>query len=230
MAKIDYYETLGLGNNASRSEIKNAYRKLAMQYHPDRNHGDEEWAHEKFKDINEAFSVLGNPEKKRQYDHFGAIGNIGDIFYNKAPPTKFEDLMNDFGESELGFDFLDDIFDDNFKGRGLTSHKFRRGFGGSRGSRYETPGGIDFEDLFEQIINPKVSSVNYEIVLSKEQASKGMEKELARNGKRLKIKIPAGVKTGSRIRLRNALKTTDGQFGNIIINIQVSELGMSDRM
>ena len=228
MAKIDYYETLGLGNNASRSEIKNAYRKLAMKYHPDQNHGNEEWAHEKFKDINEAFSVLGNPEKKRQYDHFGVTGNIGDIFCNQAPPTTFEDLMSDFEESDVGFDFLDDISDDNF-GRGFGSYKYRRGFGGSRGSRYETQRGIDFEDLFEQIINPKESSVNYEIVLSKEQASKGMEKELVRNGKRLKIKIPAGVKTGSRIRLRNALKTTDGQFGNIIIIIQVSELGMSDR-
>jgi len=66
-----------------------------------------------------------------------------------------------------------------------------------------------------------VSSVNYDIVLSEEQAFKGMEKELVRKGKRLKVKIPPGVKMGSRIRLRNALKTTDGQPGDIIISIKV---------
>jgi len=66
-----------------------------------------------------------------------------------------------------------------------------------------------------------VSSVNYDIVLSEEQAFKGMEKELVRKGKRLKVKIPPGVKMGSRIRLRNALKTTDGQPGDIIIIIKV---------
>ena len=66
-----------------------------------------------------------------------------------------------------------------------------------------------------------MSSVNYDIVLSEEQAFKGMEKELVRKGKRLKVKIPPGVKMGSRIRLRNALKTTDGQPGDIIIIIKV---------
>ena len=66
-----------------------------------------------------------------------------------------------------------------------------------------------------------MSSVNYDIVLSEEQAFKGMEKELVRKGKRLKVKIPAGTKMGSRIRLRNALKTTDGQPGDIIISIKV---------
>jgi len=221
MAKIDYYEKLGLGNNASRNEIKNAYRKLAMKYHPDRNHGNEEWAHDKFKDINEAFSVLGNPEKKRQYDRFGTIENIGDIFGDKATRTTFEDLMNDFGESELGFDFLDNIFNDNFRRRGFTSQKFRKEFVGSRGSRFETQGDIDFEDLFEHVINPKASSVNYEVVLSNDQAMEGMEKVLIRNRKRLKITIPAGVKTGSKIRLRNALNKTDGQFGDIFIIVKV---------
>ena len=64
-------------------------------------------------------------------------------------------------------------------------------------------------------------SVNYEITLSNEQAMKGMEKDLVRKGKKLKVKIPAGVKTGSKVRLKNALKTTDGQPGDIIINIKV---------
>ena len=76
----DYYEILGVSRNADQNTIKRAYRKLAMQYHHDRNPGKEQWANEKFKEINEAFSVLGDPEKKHQYDQFGTVGNLGDIF------------------------------------------------------------------------------------------------------------------------------------------------------
>ena len=221
MAHKDYYKILGLSNNASTDEIKKAYRKLAMQYHPDRNHGKEEWANDKFKEINEAFSVLGVPKKRRQYDHFGVVDNIGDLFDSQATRTTFEDLIYDFDGADLGFDFLDNIFDDNFKGKGFTFQTFRRRFNGAGATRFETQGGIDLEDLFEQKQSSKVSSVNYEIVLSKEQAFKGMEKELVQNGKRLKVKIPPGVKIGSRIRLKNALKTTDGQPSDIIISIKV---------
>jgi curved DNA-binding protein len=221
MAHKDYYKILGLNNNASTDEIKKAYRKLAMQYHPDRNHGKEEWANDKFKEINEAFSVLGDPKKRRQYDHFGTVGNIGDIFGSQDTRTTFEDLMNDFGGAGLGFDFLDNIFGDSFGGRSVAFRTFRRGFGRPGRTRFETQRGIDLEDLFEQAQSPKVSNVYYEIVLSKEQAFKGIEKELVRNGKRLKVKIPAGVNMGSKIKLRKALKTTDGQPGNIIISIKI---------
>ncbi len=87
--------------------------------------------------------------------------------------------------------------------------------------RFETHGDINLEDLFKQAQSSKVSTVNYEIVLSKEQASKGMEKELVRKETRLKVTIPAGVNTGSKVRLKNALKATDGHSGDIIINIKV---------
>ena len=110
MTNKDYYQILGLDRNATADKIKKAYRKLAMQYHPDRNHGKEEWANEKFKKINETFSVIGDPEKKRQYDQFGTVGDISDIFGSQATRTTFEDLMKDFGGAGLGFGFLDDIF------------------------------------------------------------------------------------------------------------------------
>jgi len=221
MDKIDYYRTLGLSNTASSSEIKRAYRKLAMKYHPDRNHGNEEWAHDKFKDINEAFNILGDPEKKRKYDQFGITGNVGDTFGNTATRTTLDDLVDDFGGDDYRCDYLDGIFDDYLRGTGFAFQKFKRKFSGIRRSRFETQRGVYFEDLFEDIKSPIGSSVNYEIVLSKEQAFMGIEKELVRNGKRIKIKIPAGAKMGSRIRLRNALKITDSQPGDITINIKV---------
>ena len=221
MAHKDYYKILGLSNNASADEIKKAYRKLAMQYHPDRNHGKEEWANEKFKEINEAFSVLGDPEKRRQYDQFGTIGNIGDIFGSQATRTTFEDLMKEFGGTGLGFGFLDDIFGDLLKGKGFSFQTFGRGFGGTRNMRFETQRSFNLEDLFQQAQPRPYNSVKYEITLTNEQATKGIDKELVRKGKKLRVKIPAGVKSGSKERLRNALKTTDGQPGDIIINIQV---------
>lgn len=90
-----------------------------MQYHPDRNPGREKWANEKFKEINEAFSVLGDPEKRRQYDQFGTVGNVGNTFGSPFTQTTFEDLMKDFDGSGLGFDFLDNIFGDFLKGGGF---------------------------------------------------------------------------------------------------------------
>ena len=108
----DYYQILSIPRNASEDEIKKVYRKLAMQYHPDRNPGKEKWANEKFKEINEAYGVLGDPEKRKQYDQFGTVGDIGDIFGSHATQTTFEDLMGDFRGAGLKFDFLDSIFGD----------------------------------------------------------------------------------------------------------------------
>ncbi len=220
MAK-DYYQILSVPRNATEGQIKKAYRKLAMQYHPDRNPGKEKWANEKFKDINEAFGVLGDPEKRRQYNQFGTVGNIGDIFGSPFTRTTFEDLMKDFGGSGLGFDFLDNIFGDFLKGRRFSFKTFRRGFGGPRGVRFETPRGINLEEIFGQAQRPRRQDVRYEITITREQAVRGLEKDLVRKGKRLRVKIPAGVKTGTKVRLRNARQTTDGQPGDIMILVKV---------
>jgi curved DNA-binding protein len=221
MGKKDYYEILGVSRNADENAIKKAYRKLAMQYHPDRNPGKEEWANEKFKEINEAFSVLGDPEKRRQYDQFGTVGNIGDIFGSPSTRSTFEDLMKDFGGSGLGFDFLDNIFGDFMKGRGFSFKTFSRGFGGPRGMRFETPRGINLEEIFGQAQHPPRQDVRYEITITTEQAARGMEKDLIRKGKKLMVKIPAGVKSGTIVKLRNARQVTDGQPGDIMILVKV---------
>ena len=108
MSKRDYYEILGVDRNASEDDLKRAYRRLAKKYHPDLNPGDAE-AEAKFKEINEAYNVLINPETRAQYDRFGHEG-----------PT---------GQGFGGFDFggIDDIFDMFFGGTGFgTGSRYRR--------------------------------------------------------------------------------------------------------
>jgi curved DNA-binding protein len=219
MAK-DYYGILGVPRNASDEEIKKAYRKLAMQYHPDRNPGKEKWANDKFKEINEAYGVLGDPQKRKQYDQFGTVGNIGDIFGSPFTTTTFEEMMKDFGGAGLRFDFLDDIFGDFLKGRG-SSFSFRS-FGGKPGRvRFEVwPGQeINLDEIFGQARRPQ--EIHYELTISQGEALQGVKKVLRRRGKRLEVKIPAGVKTGSVVKLRNALRISDGLSGDILIKIIV---------
>ena len=219
MAK-DYYGILGVPQNASDTEIKKAYRKLAMQYHPDRNPGKEKWANEKFKEINEAYAVLGNPQKRRQYDQFGTVGNIGDIFGSRSTATTFEEMMRDLGGAGLRFDFLDDVFGDFLKGRG-SSFSFRS-FGGRPGRvRFEARPGqqVDLDELFGQARKPR--AVRYELTISQQEALRGVNKILKRRGKKLEVRIPAGVKSGAVMRYRNALQTSDGLPGDILVKVIV---------
>ncbi|MDP4089023.1 MAG: molecular chaperone DnaJ [Bacillota bacterium] len=131
MAKKDYYEILGLTKGASDDDIKKAFRKLAIQYHPDKNKGDKE-AEEKFKEINEAYQVLSDPEKKSQYDQFGTT-----------------DFQGGFGGYEGGFDFSDlggfgDIFD-SFFGGGFSGGRKRKG-GPEKGADMEVTVKLTFEE------------------------------------------------------------------------------------
>jgi DnaJ-class molecular chaperone len=219
MAK-DYYRLLGVPKNASDADIKKAYRKLAMQYHPDRNPGKEKWANEKFKEINEAYGVLGDPQKRGQYDQFGTVGNIGDIFGSPFTTTTFEEMMKDFGGAGLRFDFLDDIFGDFLKGRG-SSFSFRSAGARPGRVRFEVwPGQeINLDEIFGQARRPQ--EVHYELAISQEEALQGVKKILKRRGKRLEVKIPAGVRTGDVVRYRNALQTSDGLPGDILIKVIV---------
>ena len=217
----DYYQILGVPRSATKEQIKKVYRKLAMQYHPDRNPGKEKSANEKFKEINEAFSVLGDPEKKGQYDQFGTAGNVGDIFGSPFTRTTFGDLMKDFGGAGLGLGFLDNIFGDVLKGRNFSFKTFSRGFSSSGGMRFGATEGIDLEGIFGRPQQPSRGEVCYEIIITRDQAARGLEKELARKGKKLRVKIPAGVKTGNKVKLRNARQITDGKPGDIVILVKV---------
>lgn len=120
MAKRDYYEVLGIGKGASAEEIKKAYRKMAIKYHPDKNPGDKE-AEDKFKEAAEAYDVLSNPDKKARYDQFGHAGMNGSAGGGFGGGFSMEDIFSQFG----------DIFGGHFGGFG--------GFGGfgsqTRGGR-----------------------------------------------------------------------------------------------
>ena len=186
----DYYQVLGISRNASADEIRKAYRKLAMQYHPDRNAGDAQ-AEERFKEINEAYQVLNDPQKRAHYDRVGSAysnwqqrgGGQGGFDWGqwatRGAPGGTRVNVEDFGG------FGDDLFSDFF----------RAIFGGM--------GGVGASSR----ANPAArSSPGYqqEIEISLEDAFHGTTMQIQTDGKRKQVKVPAGVRIGSKVRVAGA--------------------------
>ena len=195
MAK-DYYTVLGVEKSASTEQIKKAYRKLAVKYHPDKNPGDQA-AEERFKEITEAYAVLSDPDKRRQYDQFGEAGfhqrfSQEDIFRNVDLNTIFR---------EFGFGG-DDLFGQLFGGRGASFH-------GGRGRP------IKGQDLLLRLAIPF------------RQAILGGERhiDLTRHGhaEPIKVRIPPGVETGQKLRLagKGAPSPMGGPPGDLLLEIEV---------
>jgi len=223
--KKDFYETLGVSKGASKEEIKSAYRKQAMTWHPDRNKSPE--AEEKFKEINEAYEVLSNSEKKSAYDQFGHAafdpnsGNFGGHTYTQQNgPFNFTWQSQNGGQG-ADFDFGGfsnpfDIFEQFFSAGGGSA------FGG---------GGIFGNQGRRQI-------PTYKIKISFLDAAHGCEKEVNIDGHKKKIKIPAGVDDGQRIRFQDFNLYVDVQAdktfkreGNdvyVIQNISLSQAILGD--
>ena len=176
MAKRDYYEVLGVSKSASDDEIKKAYRKLAVKYHPDKNPGDKE-AESKFKEINEAHDVLSDKQKRARYDQFGHAGVGG------AGGNPFGGSGNPFGG---GFNYNGQTFNFDFGGMGgfddILGSLF--GFGNAGGRRARR--GADYQT---------------NVSLTFEEAIFGCTKKISVNGENLKVKIPAGIDDGMSIRL-----------------------------
>ncbi|MFC1826564.1 DnaJ C-terminal domain-containing protein [Thermodesulfobacteriota bacterium] len=184
---MDYYEVLGVKKDSSAQDIKKVYRKLAMKYHPDRNEGDKE-AEEKFKKISEAYAVLSDPEKRKQYDTFGDSG-----FQQRYSQ---EDIFRGF---DLG-DILKEF------GLGGMGGGFRASSG--QGSPYESfffQGGGPGPGHAAQQRPVKGSDLTYELSVSLGEILSGSEKtiSLRREGQteNVSVKIPKGIKAGQKLRL-----------------------------
>ncbi len=183
MAYIDYYKILGLDKTASQDDVKKAYRKLARKYHPDLNPNDKE-AEQKFKEVNEANEVLGNPENRAKYDKYGEHWRHGEE-YEKAQQQQrqYQQGSGGFGGGFSGADFGDggdfsDFFKDMFGGGG----SFRSGRG--------TSGKFKGQDI------------SAELNLSLRDAAQTHPQTFEINGQKIRITIPAGVYDGLQIRLK----------------------------
>jgi curved DNA-binding protein len=195
----DYYKILGVNRDASEKDIKRAYRRLARQFHPDVNPGDKQ-AEEKFKDINEAYEVLSDAEKRAKYDRLGASWQQWQ--HMGRDPGQF-DWSQWFGGApggahvEWGGD-LGDLF--GGAGADVFSDFFRAIFGGVGGAgRPRTA-----EDFFRRTTSPRTlhgqdTEATVEITL--EEAFHGTTRVLERNGRRIRVKIPPGARDGSKVRV-----------------------------
>ncbi len=261
----DYYQILGVAENASQEDIKRAFRKLAFKHHPDTNPGNEEQAAERFKEINEAYGVLGDASKRRQYDFArkGQFAGVGydrgfgysqqdifrDTFSNRA---MFDELSRMFAQAGLRFDpeFLNRVF---FEGRGVMFQFFSTpGGAGQRayqpGYPYETsvstykPSWL--ERLFSKIAFkvgrfalrrllgfdfelPQELDWHMELEVPSAEAASGGERQVTykRDGrkKKLMVKIPSGVKTGTKIRLRGMGAKKGKKSGDLYLHVRVKD-------
>ncbi len=189
MATKDYYQILGVARGASAEDIKKAYRRLAMQYHPDRNPGDK-GAEERFKAINEAYAVLSDPEKRRQYDQFGAEGfrqrfTREDIFQG----FDFQSVLRDFG-LDLGGDLFESLFGGGGRGRSRVHVRWGTPFGGETAGPRSAHGADATMDLSVSFYE---SVMGGERVLSVPVPGGGFE--------RVHVKVPPGVATGQKLRI-----------------------------
>ncbi len=269
----DYYQILGVRENATQEEIKRAFRKLAFQHHPDKNPGNEKQAEQRFKEINEAYGVLGDEARRQDYDAFrkGQFVGVGygrpyggfqfsqeEIFRHIfSSGDIFDELSRMFGQAGLRFDedFLNSVF---FSGKG-TVFEWRVGPGGVRRSYYRFGEPAPYEpepyfqtqqkrpNLIERLVGRaarkmgryavkkmlgfetkslKSLDLHQDLALSPEEAEVGCEKQFSykrgKESKRLKVKIPPGVTTGTRIRLKG-MGLGDRQPGDLYLCIRVKK-------
>jgi curved DNA-binding protein len=211
----DYYETLGVGRNASEAEIKRAYRKLARKYHPDVNKDKE--AEDKFKQINEAHEVLKDPKKRKLYDQLGPDWQAGQDF---KPPPGWEDVHFDFQtgpgaeafDSGGGFsDFFEMLFGGRMAGGGGASA--RQASWVMRGQDQEAGIEVSLEDAYHGATRT-ITLQGHEI------DSQGQVRPTAQN---LQVKIPPGVTDGTRIRLsgKGGAGMGGGPAGDLYLRVHI---------
>ncbi len=213
MSKRDYYQLLGVSRSADEVEIKKAYRKLAMQFHPDKNPNNKK-AEEKFKEISEAYEILSDDQKRQNYDQFGHAAAGGNPFAGGGFGSASR-ARGAYGNAGAGSDPFQDIFGDAFGDLfNQNGPRGGRGPGGSRG------------------FNNKGSDLKYTLTISFEEAALGCEKTISfmrqvaakEENARLSVTVPAGVKDSQRLKLANeGDKPTGGAAGDLYVVIGVQE-------
>jgi curved DNA-binding protein len=196
----DYYKVLGVSRSADEKEIKAAYRRLARKYHPDMNPGNKQ-AEARFKELNEANEVLGDPEKRRRYDTLGANW---DAYRSQGSPrgwpggSRVRVNMPGFGAQDLGgfSDFFKTFFGGGWGGSG----------GGDAGGGFEMPG----------------RDVEHEIELTLEEALQGSRRTVVTSaGRRIEVAIPPGVREGSRVRVSGEGHKGRGHKGDLYLRVRL---------
>ncbi len=190
----DYYNILGVKRNASEEEIKQAYRKLAMKYHPDRNPGNKE-AEDKFKDINEANEVLSDPQKRSRYDQLGESYQQWQQRGGNAQDFRWEDWFTQSprgGRTRVEVNDFGDIF-----GGGGFSDFFSAIFSGMQGY----PGNVRTSTGRRTTNQQTVKPMEQPVKISLMEAYQGTSRILQFNNQKIEVKIPPGSKTGTKVRV-----------------------------
>jgi curved DNA-binding protein len=210
----DYYQVLGISKNASSDEIKQAYRKLARKYHPDLNAGDKQ-AEARFKEVNEAQEVLSDPDKRRKYDQYGqywskmgqsntSTGSYTGGYTRSANPGVNVDFGDfDFGQYGSFEDFINEML-----GRGVGRS--------ATGYRTSSGAGTGYSNM------PPPDSEG-SVQLSFSEAFNGTEKQFVLGNETVKVRIPSGAKSGSRLKIKGKgpSSSLSGQRGDLYLNIEL---------
>jgi DnaJ-class molecular chaperone with C-terminal Zn finger domain len=210
----DFYKMLGVSKDVSDADLKKTYRKLARKYHPDSNQGDAA-AEAKFKEISEAYAVLSDSEQRAEYDQIRAMGSGARFTAGGQGAGGFEDVFSQFGQSRGGGRYASaEDFDDIFSmfgqqpGGGFGSGRFGQTSGGFRGYGGPTRG----------------ADVTARTTVDFLTATKGETITLqGEDGKPFKVKIPAGVSDGQKIRLRGRGRPSPdgGETGDVVVQVTV---------
>jgi curved DNA-binding protein len=213
----DYFKVLGVDRSADADTVKRAFRKLARQYHPDVNPGDQS-AEAKFKEISEAYEVLSDPDKRKRYEQFGQ-------YWSQAGGGGPAGMDVDFGRYGNFDDFINDLLG-RFGGPGGGAPGGFGGFGSGFPGGFASSGfpGGGFAGAGGRAPAPNLDA-EASISLTFSEAFRGCERTLAVNDERVQVRIPAGVKPGSRLRLKGKgnLQPGTGRRGDLYLNLQLQD-------
>lgn len=220
----DYYNILGVSRDASQDEIKKKYRKLAAKYHPDKN-PDDKSAEDKFKEIGEAYEVLKDPEKRKLYDQVGSDWKKYQQAGASADDFNWQQYANRGGGQRIN---MEDIFGGG--GHGGSGSPFSSFFETIFGGGGDPFGGRQsqarqYQSRTRPNIRQKGQDTKAEVNVDLKDVLNGTEKQFRINGERVKLKIPAGIEDGKRLKLKGKGQTSQagGPKGDLYLKVNVRE-------